>query len=101
MKNIIIELRNYEGNQFRSGYRRLTEVNGNGDNLVSDITGMNPVDFIEVTLNEVVKSILASGGAAEDIMINLPDEIILSAGLKTTLADKHAADPIVSSVTLT
>jgi hypothetical protein len=99
MTNIIIELRNYEGNQFRSGYRGLTAVNANGDSLASDITGMNPVDFIEGAVYEAVKSIVVNNSAAEDISINLPAEIVLSAGLQTSLSDKFTADPLVNSIT--
>ncbi|MCM3732354.1 hypothetical protein M3196_11845 [Fictibacillus nanhaiensis] len=98
MVNVTIKLGQHGGSQFRHGYRSLLATDNNGMQLASDLTGMSIVDFIEVAIRDVVKQTIAGHGLAQDITVNLPAEIVLSAGLQTHLSDKFTADPLVNSV---
>ncbi|HWO74369.1 MAG TPA: hypothetical protein VNM69_00470 [Bacillus sp. (in: firmicutes)] len=97
MVNITIEVHQYQGNQGH-GYRSLLATDDNGMQLASDLAGMNPVDFIELAIQDVIKQSIAGNGLAQDITVNLPAEIVLTAGLQTHLIDKYSADPLVSSL---
>jgi hypothetical protein len=97
MVNVTIELRQHAGNRGH-GYRSLLATDDNGMQLASDLTGMPVVEFIEVAVQDVVKQTIAGNGLAQDITVNLPAEIVLSAGLQTSLSDKFIADPLVNSV---
>jgi hypothetical protein len=97
MVNVNISYKQYEG-VHGHGYRALSMNSDNGAKL-NNLSGANPVSFIEASVREVVKGIIANNGSDEDITVNLPGEIVLSAGLQTHLSDKFNADPLVNSVT--
>jgi hypothetical protein len=97
MVNVTIELNQHAGNRGH-GYRSLIAGDDNDNRLATDLTGMSIVEFIEVAIQEVVKQTIAGNGLAQDITVNLPAEIVLSAGLQTSLSDKFIADPLVNSV---
>ncbi|WP_085508803.1 hypothetical protein [Thalassobacillus devorans] len=96
---ININVNQYEGNNFRHGYRGLNATDENNKRLLSDISGMSVVEFVEKALEQAVKSIVDNSGTAEAITVNLPAEVVLPAALQTHLNDKYSADPVVSSVT--
>jgi hypothetical protein len=96
MVNATINYKQIEGNHGHS-YRSLSMSSDNGAKL-NNIAGVNPVDFIEASVMQVVKVLIDNNGAADDITVNLPAEIELSAGLQTSLSDKLTADPLVNSV---
>jgi hypothetical protein len=98
MKSLTIELKNHEG-RHGAGYRSLSARDLNGKQIAVDISGMNPVDFIEVSIGEAVKAIVANGKAAQDITVNLPSGVVLGVELSAHLAQKFEADPLVNSIT--
>lgn len=99
MINVNIEYYEYQSTPFGHGYRTMYADGVNGKQYAVDSIGMNPVDFIEVAVKEVVKTIIANNGANEAITVNLPAEIVLSAGLQTHISEKFMADPLVTSLT--
>lgn len=97
MINVNISYKQNEG-RYGHGYRSLSAKDNAGNQLAVNISGANPVDFIEVAVQEAVKGLIANNGAADDVTVSLPSEIVLSAGLQTSLSDKLSADPFVNSV---
>ena len=98
MKNVIIEYKELNGSH-RGTYRSLIAMDGEGARIAGDLTGMNPVDFIEQALIEIVRSTIRNGDETEEITVELPEGIALTSPLETHLNDKFSADPKVVNVT--
>jgi len=94
---INITLKISEGHYGHS-YRALSAKDADGNQLAVDIAGKAVVDFVEYAIQQGIAKILANGGNAEAFTVNMPAEIVLSAGLQTHLSDKYSADPVVSSL---
>lgn len=100
--NIQINSRTYGKASHRNGYRGLSaniEFDGVKRDQITDISGKNPITFIESALDKIVSSAIANEDTAHAIAIALPAEITISAGLQTHIIDKYTADSFIESVT--
>lgn len=69
------------------------------EKVESDIFETNPIDFINDTMNELTGILIRREYETQDVTITLPSEITLSEALKTHIADKFTADPLINSIT--
>lgn len=80
-------------------YRSMTAEVG-GARILTDITGVSAVSFIEQAIEKIIATTIVGGGVA-DITITVPQDVVLTDGMQTHIADKFEADPVVNSVVWT
>jgi hypothetical protein len=96
--NLTITYKMHEGIR-GANYRSLSARDSEGNQVATSIATVNPVDFIEHAINEVVRGVVAGNKAAQNITVNLPSEIVLGAEVQSSLVAKATVDPHVNSLT--
>lgn len=101
MAGILIEItvENHGGESaIRPSYRAINATI-DGVSKLTDLGGINPIEFIGNSVQEVVKASIANETAPADVTVNLPNEIVLTAGTQTRLVDKYEVDPSINTLT--
>ncbi|MFC4387742.1 hypothetical protein ACFOZ1_07930 [Gracilibacillus marinus] len=99
MKNITITLKKVELERSRSVYRAFTAKIDGKDLTNTFDEDTTVIDFIENTIRQTLANAISDRENNIDITITLPDEITLSAALKTHLKDKYEVDEVFNSIT--
>lgn len=93
MKNLVITVQNHEAKHGQN-YRALNAELG-GRKIHSSHNDYSIANFTEKAIEEVIHSAILNGFTPVELTVDAP----LSAGAKTTIADKYSGDPLISSIT--